>query len=732
MRSSLTPENRLILACVRTAPNGDRIQDLVERAPDWQTVLRRGERWGVASLIYSNLRQATAADQVPAPAMEQLRHIFRRDTIHSVAQRELLAESLRRFVAAGVPVVVLQGAALATLVYPSPQLRPIGDIDLLVHPHDHDRAEGLLAGVQADQPSIPYLGPWGIDQLKLHEQIATARAPAGHRAAARLPAEDVWARAQPAQIESVTTLVLSHEDLLLQLALQLAESNRLDGRLRTLCDIGEACRCYGGAIDWGRLIMQAERYGAAKQLAYGLRLARELVGAEVPEPALIALRAGFGQLPFEDRLIAAVAREAILADEQAGRPAATLYALGGQLLATRRAADGLRIAVGYLARSGGAGLGRLGARVAARPGPGPRTVATEPPVAAAPPAARPTEPPPPIAEPPAGEAAQPGGVGRGLGQLAVTYDQRGASDGVGAQVQRIYGIYALARALGIKYVHTPLERVEYQGFIPLLTGRSDPNFVERYNAFFRLPSDGFDLAGCERIKIHNLNLATVERYRAQAAATGRSILLETLLPFAYTDEYPAAYSTLREVSPYSDHRPSGPIRVCIHMRRGDNLPDSRRRWLPNSYYLRVCEQILAALQRQGAPYTLRLHSELPTRRYVLYPDSPGLYFEPEQPVTIDPADYALEDFEALPDLKLVFNAEPLDALRDFATADVLILSASSFGYLGGMLNPHGVVVFAPFTWNAALPDWLVADEQGNLGQEEVTAKIADLLQRRGR
>lgn len=101
-------------------------------------------------------------------------------------------------------------------------------------------------------------------------------------------------------------------------------------------------------------------------------------------------------------------------------------------------------------------------------------------------------------------------------------------------------------------------------------------------------------------------------------------------------------------------------------------------------------------------------------------------------MTIDPADYALEDFEALPNLELVFNAEPLDAMRDFGTADVLILSASSFGYLGGMLNPHGVVVFAPFTWNAALPDWLVADPQGNLNLDAVAAKIAGMLQRRAR
>ena len=129
-------------------------------------------------------------------------------------------------------------------------------------------------------------------------------------------------------------------------------------------------------------------------------------------------------------------------------------------------------------------------------------------------------------------------------------------------------------------------------------------------------------------------------------------------------------------------------------------------------------------------YTVRLHSEMPTRRFALYPESPGLYFVPEQPVTIDPEDYALEDFDALPNLEMVFNAEPRDSLDDFATADVLILSASSFGYLGGILNPHGVVVFAPLTWNKPLPGWLVADADGNLDATDVSAKISALLQRR--
>ena len=98
--------------------------------------------------------------------------------------------------------------------------------------------------------------------------------------------------------------------------------------------------------------------------------------------------------------------------------------------------------------------------------------------------------------------------------------------------------------------------------------------------------------------------------------------------------------------------------------------------------------------------------------------------------------YALEDFEALPNLEKVLNVEPREALDDFATADVLILSLSCFGYLGGLLNPHGLVIAGPnLPWprnfHTALPDWLVADEHGNVDATQVATRIANQLRRRG-
>ena len=156
----------------------------------------------------------------------------------------------------------------------------------------------------------------------------------------------------------------------------------------------------------------------------------------------------------------------------------------------------------------------------------------------------------------------------------------------------------------------------------------------------------------------------------------------------------------------------------------------RGRLLPTSYYLRACGTVLEALRQLGTPFVVRLHTEVPPGRYTLHPGMAGLYFPLHAPATVDPSEYSLHDFAALPHLETVVNVEPREALDDFATADVLLLSRSSLGYVGGWLNPHGLVIYAPW-WHAPLPGWLVADQHGNLDTVEVASRIGDHVRRRG-
>jgi hypothetical protein len=70
MSSPLTLENSLILACVRTEPDVQRIRELVERCPEWPVIVRKADH-----LFISNhaLQQDYAARKVSTAFSRSLR-----------------------------------------------------------------------------------------------------------------------------------------------------------------------------------------------------------------------------------------------------------------------------------------------------------------------------------------------------------------------------------------------------------------------------------------------------------------------------------------------------------------------------------------------------------------------------------------------------------------------------------------------------------------------------------
>jgi hypothetical protein len=584
-----------------------------------------------------------------------------------------------------------------------------------VHRRDLARVEPVLRSLREGTGS-PLGGLQDYDLLHVRHDIFGQNSVEERPAAVAIPIGDFWARARPVQIASVPTLVFGHEDLLLHLAMHLA-AHAFVGRVRTLCDIGETCRLYGDAIEWSQLIGRARAYDLAKPLYYSLRLAQELVGAGVPSQALMALRESFDQLPLEDRFIAAAARRALLHDAQSRSRFATVV----RLLLTRRARDGVTYVRPHLARACDGRLRRLAARFDSLLSRGRGSGSTNSS------RTRQTKTHPTIYGNRSVDTQ---------GHVAVTYSQS-ARDGLGSQLLRIYSLYALSRALDIKYVHTPLGQVDYQGLMPLLAGHTDPDLAARCNSFFALPSDDFDLEGCERVIVRLPGEKRIEQYRRYAATTGRPVLLRAHEAFRYTDPHPEAYRAVGAVSPYRDFRREGPIRICIHVRRGDRVMSRGRdpMLLSNGYYLRACEGVVNALHKQRVSFVVRLHTEVPSRPCIVYPGVSGLFVDIKEPSTVDPVAHSLEEFKSLPNLTMVLNVEPRECLDDFATADVLILSRSCLGYVGGLLNPRGLVIAAPDlppprNFHAALPDWLVADEQGNVDATQLAARVGGLLRYR--
>nr|WP_028585748.1 nucleotidyltransferase family protein [Desulfogranum mediterraneum] len=120
---------------------------------DWQGVLRRAEREGMAPLLR---RQLLASGSLfPDTVRRSLNILYRRHQHQAKVRSELLLEILEICRRNQLTPIVIKGAALCHTLYPDPALRPMRDIDLLFQQDEVDRAQELLLAAGFSQSASP-------------------------------------------------------------------------------------------------------------------------------------------------------------------------------------------------------------------------------------------------------------------------------------------------------------------------------------------------------------------------------------------------------------------------------------------------------------------------------------------------------------------------------------------------------------------------------------------------
>ncbi len=306
------------------------------------------------------------------------------------------------------------------------------------------------------------------------------------------------------------------------------------------------------------------------------------------------------------------------------------------------------------------------------------------------------------------------------GQVFVTYDNLRWADGVGAQLQRVYGTYALSRLIGVNYLHSPLNSINWGGMDGCdKTAEELAADLAETNSLFNIPSDTcqggqFLIAEVESPSLDYFKAISIERKNR-----GMPILVKMLLPYAIMDAIPVGYEFCKNVSPFLSNMSGGrKLVVAIHVRRGEIV--SGNRFMPNSYYINIARRLCYILDGMGISYQVDLHTELPKKSRRLNKD----YFGKDYYVNIpDPSVHAIEEFDVIPNLVKHINGPAIGAIRGMATADILVTGKSSFSYLGGILNKNALVLYTPF-WHAPLPSWLVVDDAGCFNEASVCNWLA--------
>lgn len=312
-------------------------------------------------------------------------------------------------------------------------------------------------------------------------------------------------------------------------------------------------------------------------------------------------------------------------------------------------------------------------------------------------------------------------------KLVLTYNNSRANDGVGAQLHRIYGTYAISRFLRASYLHSPLARVDYQGLSSLANKAHDPEFHEGFNRLLYMRSDPLP----HRLHAVDLEYITVDDVdrlvaRFEAGETdGKAWLARLNTPYGIADRFPQCYTVCQEISPFATGPTGRVVRVAIHVRRGELFALDSLRMLPNEFYVQVGRTVAGQLERRGLDYRMELHTEVASRAFVLRPDDGGISHRIDAPVLMRPEMNQLEEFDALPNLVHCINEPAIDCLRQLATAHIVVMSRSSFSYVAAILNRRGLVLSHPF-WHARLPSWIEVDATGQFDSEKFERVLEEL------
>jgi len=259
-----SPESFELLSLCTARPGhadvADRLRSAAARVRDWNALVNDAEEHGIDPLLFAHAREGDL--QLPADTLTRVKVRCVQHAHAAAVRTRAIGSVLDALEAAGIPTLVLKGAALAHLVYPSPAQRPMRDVDLLVPANLAGRAWELLLD-SGFAPSGPDSGPrhhhlqtlvTSVDGLTVHLEIHT-RLLGPTPFVSPLGYEDLAERAQAFSLGGRPARTLGREDMLWHVYAHAFTIDvlRPDVRLVSVADLVTAVDAWAGVLDWDRL-----------------------------------------------------------------------------------------------------------------------------------------------------------------------------------------------------------------------------------------------------------------------------------------------------------------------------------------------------------------------------------------------------------------------------------------------------------------------------------------------
>jgi hypothetical protein len=242
-------------------------------------------------------------EAVPASALAELRPVYQRTWARNQALFRATTPVLRALRDAGIPLMLLKGAALTLAHYRDHGVRPMADLDVMVPTTDAERAIGVLEG----RGFTPALAMTANRRRTCHGFLF--RNPGGHTVdlhwhllleSLRPDADaEFWACARTGTVADVEVKVLDPAHQLFHACAHGLRRNPVPP-LRWVADAMAVITHPVEPIEWSRLVAAAERHGMALPVREALRYLARAVDA--PGPADVIARLERMPAGVRDRL----------------------------------------------------------------------------------------------------------------------------------------------------------------------------------------------------------------------------------------------------------------------------------------------------------------------------------------------------------------------------------------------------------------------------------------------
>ncbi len=303
----------------------------------------------------------------------------------------------------------------------------------------------------------------------------------------------------------------------------------------------------------------------------------------------------------------------------------------------------------------------------------------------------------------------------------------GQHDGAGAQVQRIASVFSLAKAIGIEFDFQRIANIEVQHGDSYLGEDDLQCFIADLNEWLKPLSKHTSEMPPRSVRISssgfNLFFAILWSL-VTSSFSSRTVKLQ--IPDAYwlTNRYPELYKYFGQTININDSKQvfrttDEIIDIQIHI-RASTLKKGSERYLEPESVLACLSDIYTSKKLNKSNCTINIHTdcllESTDNDLVLrHASSETLKYwkklgiiDTQGAVDKDLIATGLELIEKInasyPNVAVYPPQSPINAWNKMALADILLISKSSFSFVGAILNTHGEI-WAPNFWIAPLPNW---------------------------